>query len=64
MFSKIKPGDRTAGRISFAVDNTKRKHWLVFYDRMERKPVAKISVDNAYKEIQAKKKKKALSAAQ
>ena len=58
MFSKIKPGDRTAGRISFAVDNIKRKHWLVFYDRMERKPVAKISIDNAYKEIQAKKKKK------
>lgn len=58
MFSKIKPGDRTAGRISFAVDNVKRKHWLVFYDRMERKPVAKISIDNAYKEIQAKKKKK------
>jgi len=58
MFSKIKPGDRTAGRISFAVDNVKRKHWLVFYDRMERKPVAKISIDNAYKEIQSKKKKK------
>lgn len=58
MFSKIKPGDRTAGRISFAVDNVKRKHWLVFYDRMQRKPIAKISIDNAYKEIQAKKKKK------
>lgn len=58
MFSKIKPGDRTAGRISFAVDNIKRKHWLIFYDRMQRKPVAKISIDNAYKEIQSKKKKK------
>lgn len=57
MFSKIKPGDRTAGRISFAVDNVKRKHWLIFYDRMARKPVAKISIDNAFKEIQAKKKK-------
>lgn len=56
MFSKIKPGDRTAGRISFAVDNIKRKHWLIFNDRTQRKPVAKISVDNAYKEIQAKKK--------
>ena len=58
MFSKIKPGDRTAGRISFAVDNIKRKHWLIFNDRTQRKPVAKISVDNAYKEIQAKKKNK------
>lgn len=58
MFSKIKPGDRTAGRISFSVDNIKRKHWLIFNDRTQRKPVAKISIDNAYKEIQAKKKKK------
>lgn len=57
MFSKIKPGDRTAGRISFSVDNIKRKHWLIFNDRTQRKPVAKISIDNAYKEIQAKKKK-------
>lgn len=57
MFSKIKPGDRTAGRISFSVDNIKRKHWLVFYDRLQRKQIAKLSIDNAYKEIQAKKKK-------
>lgn len=57
MFSKIKPGDRTAGRISFSVDNIKRKHWLVFYDRMQRKEIAKLSIDNAYKDIQAKKKK-------
>ena len=57
MFSKIKPGDRVAGRISFSVDNIKRKHWLVFYDRINRKPVAKLSIDNAYREIQAKKKK-------
>lgn len=58
LFSKIKPGDRLAGRISFAVDNVKRKHWLVFYDRTQRKPVAKLSIDNAYKEIQEKNKKK------
>lgn len=57
MFSKIKPGDRVAGRISFSVDNIKRKHWLVFYDRINRKPVAKLSIDNAYREIQSKKKK-------
>ncbi len=57
MFSKIKPGDRTSGRISFSVDNIKRKHWLVFYDRMQRKEIAKLSIDNAYKDIQAKKKK-------
>ncbi len=58
LFSKIKPGDRVSGRISFSVDNIKRKHWLIFYDRAQRKSVAKLSIDNAYKEIQAKKKGK------
>ena len=58
MFSKINPGDRVTGKISFAVDNVKRKHWLVFSDRMERKPVAKLSIDNAKRDIANKKKKK------
>lgn len=62
MFSKIKPGDRLSGRISFSVDNIKRKHWLVIYDRMERKQIAKISIDNAKRDLKdkknAKKKKK------
>ena len=58
MFSKIKPGDRLAGRISFSVDNVKRKHWLVIYDRMERKPVAKISIDNALRDLKDKKEAK------
>lgn len=58
MFSKIKPGDRLSGRISFSVDNIKRKHWLIFYDRAQRKQIAKLSIDNAYREIQDKKKKK------
>lgn len=57
LFSKIKPGDRVAGRISFSVDNIKRKHWLIFYDRAQRKQVAKLSIDNAFKEIQNKKEK-------
>lgn len=56
MFSKIKPGDRLSGRISFSVDNIKRKHWLVIYDRMERKPIAKISIDNAKRDINDKKR--------
>lgn len=55
MFSKIKPGDRLAGRISFSVDNVKRKHWLVIFDRMERKPIAKISIDNALRDLKEKK---------
>lgn len=58
LFQQIKPGDRAAGRISFSVDNIKRRFWLTFYDRKNRKPVAKISIDNAYKKVSDKTKKK------
>lgn len=58
MFKQIKPGDRVAGRISFSVDNIKRRFWLTFYDRKNRKPVSKISIDNAYKKVSQKTKKK------
>ncbi len=58
MFKQIKPGDRVAGKISFSVDNVKRKFWLTFYDRKNRKPVAKISVDNAYRNVSQKVKKR------
>lgn len=58
LFKQIKPGDRVAGRISFSVDNVKRKFWLTFYDRKNRKPVAKISIDNAYRKVSEKTKKK------
>lgn len=57
MFQQIKPGDRVAGKISFSVDNIKRKFWLTFYDRKNRKPVAKISIDNAYRKVSQKTKK-------
>ena len=58
MFQQIKPGDRVAGRISFSVDNIKRRFWLTFYDRKNRKPVSKISIDNAYKKVSEKTKKR------
>lgn len=58
MFQQIKPGDRVAGKISFSVDNIKRRFWLTFYDRKNRKPVAKISIDNAYKKVSEKTKKR------
>lgn len=58
MFKQIKPGDRVAGRISFSVDNVKRKFWLTFYDRKNHKAVAKISVDNAYRNVSDKTKKR------
>lgn len=57
MFQQIKPGDRIAGKMSFSVDNIKRRFWLTFYDRKNRKPVAKISIDNAYKKVSEKTKK-------
>ncbi len=58
MFTEIKPGDRVAGRVSFSVDNVKRKFWLTFYDRRSRKAVAKISIDNAYRKVSNETKKK------
>ncbi|HNW25525.1 MAG TPA: hypothetical protein PLG15_01240 [Candidatus Gastranaerophilaceae bacterium] len=58
MFTEIKPGDRVAGRVSFSVDNVKRKFWLTFYDRRSRKAIAKISIDNAYRKVSNETKKK------
>ncbi len=58
----IKRGENISGVLSFAVDNPNRQHWLVFYDRRTRKPLAKISVDNAIKDLNitdlTKKKKR------
>lgn len=58
IYTQIKSGDRVAGRLSFAVDNVKRRFWLVFYDKATRKPVAKLSIDNAYKNVSEKTKKR------
>ncbi len=43
----IKKGENVSGILSFSVDNPKRQHWLVFYDKRNHKPLAKISIDNA-----------------
>jgi len=58
MFKQISPGEKYVGDISFSVDNMGRKFWLTFYDRRNRKPITKISVDNAYKKVSDKTKKK------
>lgn len=58
MFRQIKPGDKVAGRISFAVDNINRNFWLTFYDRRYGRAIAKISIDNAYRKVSNKTKKK------
>ena len=58
MYSKIKPGDRVAGRISFTVNDVKERYWLTFFEAGGKKPLAKISLDNAYKNVSEKTKKK------
>ena len=58
LFSQIKPGDRFAGRISFAVHNVKHSFWLGVNDRRTNKPLAKISLDNAYKHVSKDVKKR------
>lgn len=58
MFRQIKPGDKFAGRVSFAVDNIDRKFWLTFYDKRKNTALTKISIDNAYRNVSDKTKKK------
>lgn len=58
MFRQIKPGDKLVADVSFAVDNINRKFWLTFYDRKNSQVITKISVDNAYRSIPERTKKK------
>jgi len=60
MYSKIKPGDRVAGRLSFSVNDVKKRYWLTFFETGGKKPLAKISLDNAYVNVSDKVKKKNL----
>lgn len=60
-FKTIEPGDRVVGKLSFNISDKKAKHWLVFYDRRTKKPLARLSIDNArsdIKEMQKQKNKK------
>ena len=58
LFSQFKPGDRRAGKISFAVNNVKHSYWLIVNDRTVNKPIMKISLDNAYKNVSKDIKKR------
>lgn len=58
MFKTIRPGERLAGRVSFSVDNLHHDYWLVFNDRRTGKAITKISVDNAYRKMSKRAKKK------
>ena len=58
-FKTIAPGDRVVGKLSFNVSDKKAHHWLVFYDRKTKKPLARLSIDNAKQDLKelAKNKK-------
>lgn len=58
VFSQFKPGDRRAGKISFAVNNVKDSYWLIVNNRVTNKPLMKISLDNAYKTVSKDIKKR------
>ena len=58
MFRQIKPGDRVIADVSFSVDNLNRDFWLVFFFFFLGNPITKISVDNAYKKVSKRTKKK------
>ncbi len=58
MFQQIKPGDRLIGKMSFGVHDVKGVYWLTFRDRSTKKELAKISLDNAYKGVSNRTKKK------
>lgn len=53
----IKRGTSASGILSFSVDSPKRKHYLVFYDKRNRKPLAKISIDNVKSDLNMTDKK-------
>lgn len=56
-FAQIKSGAEFNGEIPFAVDNLKNKFWLTFYDN-NRKIITEISLNNAYKTVSNKTRKK------
>lgn len=58
MFRQIKPGDRIIGNMSFSVIDVKGIYWLTFRDRTTKNELAKISLDNAYKGISERTKRK------
>ena len=55
---KIAPGDSIIGEVSFSVFDKKHSHWLVFYDKTNKKPLARISIDNACTKLHCKNQKK------
>ena len=53
-------GTGFVGKLSFNITDKSAKHWLVFYDRKTKKPLAKYSIDNIRSDLKylAKNKNK------
>lgn len=58
MFEQIKVGDRIIAKISFSVHDVKGTYWLTFKDRLTKKELVKTSIDNAYKGVSHRVKRK------
>lgn len=58
MFEQIKIGDRLIAKISFSVHDVKGTYWLSFKDRLTKKELVKTSIDNAYKGVSHRVKRK------
>lgn len=58
MFEQIKVGDRLIGKISFSVHDVKGTYWLTFKDRLTKKELVKVSIDNAYKGVSNRTKRR------
>ena len=57
-FKTINPGERVVGKLTFNINDKKAKHWLIFYDRKTKKPLAKLSIDNAKSDLKEIAKQK------
>jgi len=57
-FKTINSGDRVVGKLSFNINDKKARHWLVFYDRKTKRPLAKYSIDNAKSDLKEIAKQK------
>ncbi len=54
-FNRVNPGDKVTTKLSFSVNNPRRKHWLVIYDNYNRQPLIKMSLNNAKRNINNEK---------
>jgi len=62
-FRKFQPNSKMTGNLSFSVDNPKDQHYLVFFKRYTREPIAKIAITTKMEAVGKKDMKKHLKTA-